>query len=109
MSLNTNVGNWPEEIEGWAGCVLAIHFGSFAVGPDLKAAARVDRILRSSRIRVTRSAYGREGEYSLCVRVRSTEQAMNLFEKLRESLRMPVRAPVSLRGPRESFSAPIQH
>ncbi len=92
---------------GGPGCDVTVAFGSFAMGIDRRAAARVDRVIRSSQIRVTRSAYGREGEYSLCIRVRSTEQAVSLFEKLRESLRVPVRAPVSLRGPHESYSAPV--
>lgn len=107
MSAQPDMGEWPEESGDWADCSLTIQFGSFAVGPDRKAAAAIDRLLRSdASATVTRSPYGREGEYSLCVRTRSQDQAIALFEAVREILRGPVRAPVSVKGPLESFSAP---
>lgn len=107
MSAQPDIGEWPEESGDWADCPLTIQFGSFAVGPDRKAAAAIDRLLRSDEsASVTRSPYGREGEYSLCVRTSSKDHAVRLFEAVREILRAGVRAPVSVKGPFESFSAP---
>ncbi len=91
-----------------AGCDVTIGFGSFATGIDHKAAATVERLVMADRsvIRVTRSPHGREGEYSICVQMRSREHAIKLFETLEKSLREPVNAPVFVHGPDRSFSAP---
>lgn len=90
-------------------CDVTVSFGSFAVGIDRRAAAMVEQLVRADRsvTEVTRSASGIEGEYRLCVRTRSRAEAAQLFERLKQSLAEPVKAPVSIQGPQSTFTAPL--
>lgn len=88
-------------------CDVTASFGSFAMGIDRRAAAAIEALVRAdpSVTQVTRSPYGIEGEYRLCVGTRSAGDAAKLFERLRQSLREPVRGPVTITGPQGSYSA----
>lgn len=90
-------------------CEVSVHFGSFATGIDGRAAATVERLIQSDRnvAQVSRSPRGIEGEYTLCVRARSQAAAARLFDRVKQGLAEPVRAPVTVTGPQGSYSAPI--
>ena len=99
----------PQQSARVQDCSVTISFGSFAMGIDRKAAARAEQIVASDRsvVELTRSRAGIEGEYALCVRTSSRGAALRLFERLRQTFRAPVYAPVSVTGPAGSFSAPV--
>lgn len=88
-------------------CDVTVDFGSFASGIDGRAAARVEQLVGAADevIELSRSPYGIEGEYRLCVRTRSASGAQRLFERLKFLLANPVRAPVTVRGPQGTFVA----
>lgn len=89
-------------------CDVTVTFGSFAMGIDRRTAAAIEELVRAdaSVTQVTRSPYGIEGEYTLCVLTRSKAAAARLFKRLKQSLTQPVKAPVSIQGPPGTFSAP---
>lgn len=91
-----------------APCAVTVRFGSFAMGIDRKAALRAEQLIGAEAgvTAITRSPPGIEGEYALCVRTASRAVAVRLFDRLRDGLASPVRAPVSITGPGGTFSAP---
>lgn len=90
-------------------CDVSVLFGSFAMGIDRSAAAAVEQLVRDGpeAAEATRSPYGIEGEYLLCIRTRSRSAGAQLFEKLKRTLEKPVRAPVTISGPQGTFTAPV--
>lgn len=79
-------------------CPLTIGFGSYAMGIDQRAYASIDRLLRADRgVRaVTRHAWGREGETTLCARTRTRADAQRLFARIRAGLPANPRGPISM-------------
>ncbi|HEX8192242.1 MAG TPA: hypothetical protein VF552_05025 [Allosphingosinicella sp.] len=64
-----------------AACALEIEFGSYAMGIDRTALARVEQLLAGDGAvtSVTRRNWGREGEITLCVSVRGAADRDRLF------------------------------
>lgn len=89
------------------GCSVSVLFGSFATGPDKAAMLAVSRLLAGdpAATRVTRSAYGPEGEHRLCIQTPDRSSATRLFDSLKSAVREPVAAPVTIVGPDHSISA----
>ena len=81
-----------------AGCALRVDFGSYAMGIDRGAAAAVEKAILSSRGvgDIARHRWGREGEYTLCVAMRSRRAAMALFARLKPLLPAKPRGPIAL-------------
>ncbi len=81
-----------------ADCPLAIGFGSYAMGIDGGTLARVEALLAADpAVRsVERYPWGREGEVSLCVRLRGQRDAGRLFDRLKALLPAKPRGPIRL-------------
>jgi hypothetical protein len=82
-----------------AGCALTVRFGSYAMGIDRPAAARIEAFLagRADVAAAERHSWGREGEYDLCVRLRPGASAVSLFEALRPLVQGKTNGPVEVR------------
>jgi hypothetical protein len=82
-----------------ANCALTVRFGSYAMGIDRPAAARIERFLeRRSDVKGTeRRPWGREGEYDLCVRLKPKADAVALFEAMRSLVPAKPVGPVEVR------------
>lgn len=80
-------------------CPLTIVFGSYAMGIDQPARARIEALLASDRGVTGFQAHrwGREGEVTLCVRTRAAADATRLFARARALVPPRPRGPVSLR------------
>lgn len=93
-----------------AECAVTVRFGSFAMGIDRMAVLRVERLIATEVgvSGVTRGPPGIEGDHALCIRTSSPAAAARLFERLRQALSVPVRAPVSVTTPDGRFFAPIE-
>ena len=81
-----------------SGCALRVDFGSYAMGIDGTAAQAIERTILSARGvgQVTRHRWGREGEYTLCVRMRTAGAAAALFQRLRPLLPPKPHGPITL-------------
>ena len=80
------------------GCDLTVSFGSYAMGIDRPALARVRRILAHRDVRSVEDIQaGREGEIALCVRTRTAAAAGRLFNRIRAVLPANPRGPISAR------------
>ena len=68
------------------------------MGIDRSAAASFEKAILSSRgVRdVARHRWGREGEYTLCIAMRSPRAAMALFARLKPLLPPKPRGPIAL-------------
>ena len=80
-------------------CPLTIVFGSYAMGIDQPARARIEGLLASDHGVTGFQAHrwGREGEVTLCVRTRAAADATRLFARARALIPPRPRGPVSLR------------
>lgn len=78
-------------------CPLEIAFGSYAMGIDRGALARVEQLLAAEHLRVTRSPWGREGEVTLCADARSDADAERLARRIAALLPTAPRGPVAVR------------
>ena len=92
-----------------AACSLTVRFGSYAMGVDGGAAAAIDKLLAASADvkDVSRSAAGREGEYTLCVTARDAAGAARLFDALAALLPARPRGPISIEGPGKRVDVPV--
>lgn len=81
-----------------SGCSLRVRFASYAMGIDGQAATRMGTAIREAEgvTAVTRYRWGREGEYTLCVRTRSARDAAALFVRLRSLLPPRPRGPIAI-------------
>lgn len=81
-----------------SGCALRVDFGSYAMGIDGTAAQAIERTILSARGvgQVTRHRWGREGEYTLCVRMRTAGAAAALFQRLRPLLPPKPHGPIAI-------------
>jgi hypothetical protein len=80
-------------------CTLTVRFGSYAMGIDRPAAARIESFL-ARRVEVAateRRLWGREGEYDLCVRVKPRADGLALFEALRPLVPAEPLGPIEVR------------
>jgi hypothetical protein len=80
-------------------CALTVRFGSYAMGIDRPAAARIEALLaRRPEVKGTeRRPWGREGEYDLCVRLKPKADAIALFEALRPLVPAEPVGPIEVR------------
>lgn len=88
----------PGEADASAGeCALTVSFGSYAMGIDRGALAKVEALVaEADGARAERSPWGREGEVTLCVRTRTPAQAAELFDRISDSLPADPRGPISV-------------
>lgn len=80
-------------------CPLTVRFGSYAMGIDQRAAARIESFLQSHRAvaSLRRHPWGREGEYTLCVRLKHQADAAALFDELKSLVPAKGHGPVHIR------------
>ena len=87
------------DVKGAPGeCSLAVRFGSYAMGIDRGAAEEIGVLLTSDPTvtAVTRHRWGMEGEYTLCVQLRSGAEASALAERIRPLLPAKPRGPIEV-------------
>jgi hypothetical protein len=79
-------------------CPLVIGFASYGAGIDRSALRTIEDLLaRDPAVETVESHHwGREGEVTLCVRVRTKEDAERLFRLTRDAVPADPRAPVSV-------------
>jgi hypothetical protein len=81
-----------------AACSLEIEFGSYAMGIDTRTLEAVEQILaRDPAVSsVTRRAWGREGEVTLCATVSRAASRDNLFDTIASVFPARPRGPLSI-------------
>jgi len=81
-----------------ADCALRIDFGSYAMGVDGGAARAVNELLAADPavVSVERRTWGREGETTLCVEVRSEADAKRLFHAVAALFPADPRGPLAV-------------
>jgi hypothetical protein len=85
------------EAEAAARCSLTVSFGSYAMGIDRAALAKVEALIaEADGARAERSPWGREGEVTLCVQTATPGQADELFERISHALPADPRGPISV-------------
>jgi len=77
-------------------CALEIRFGSYAMGIDSGALQRVEGLLAAQRIPVQRTAWGREGEVTLCAAPRTPAEAERLAREIAALLPADPRGPIAV-------------
>ena len=84
-----------------ANCPLTIGFSSYGAGIDRPTVANVERLLNSDRAvrSVSRHAWGREGELTLCARTRTNADAGRLARRVRAMLPARPRGPIRIEVP----------
>lgn len=82
-----------------APCPLTVSFGSYAMGIDRAAAARIETFLKGDPAvaGMDRRPWGREGEYTLCVRLKPRASAAALFERLKPLVPKKGAGPVEIK------------
>ena len=93
----SNAGVRPDPGPG-ADCPLAIRFGSYAMGIDRPTLQAVESLLAADAAvsTVERSPWGREGEVTLCARLRSEADAERLFRAVAGLFPAEPRGPLSV-------------
>jgi hypothetical protein len=88
----------PRGAEAPADCSLRIEFGSYAMGIDRGASRAVDELLASDPAVASVELYpwGREGEKTLCVRLRSEADAERLARAIAALFPAEPRGPLSV-------------
>lgn len=92
-------------------CAMTVRFGSYAMGIDRGAADRIERLLSGDRTvtSISRHSWGREGEYTLCVRTASPGDAAILFARIRPLLPAEPRGPIQvILADGTSYAAPAR-
>ena len=79
-------------------CALTVQFGSYAMGIDRPAAEKIERFLRGRRdvAGLSRHPWGREGEYTLCVRLKAGAQPARLAQELKTMIPAKPRGPIRI-------------
>ncbi len=92
------VVNQPRGAEIPADCDVRIEFGSYAMGIDRTASAAIDRLLAEDPGVVSAEAFGwgREGEKTICVRVRSAADGDRLARAIAATFPAEPRGPLSV-------------
>lgn len=87
---------------------VAVRFGSYAMGIDHTAAARIEEILASDPAirKVERIGPGREGEYLLRIDAGSAANARRLQERLIAVVPAKPRGPITVEGPLGELKRP---
>jgi len=81
-----------------ADCALRVEFGSYAMGIDRSASAAVAQLLVDDPGVASAQTFpwGREGEKTICVEVRSAADAERLFEAISRTFPAEPRGPLSV-------------
>ncbi|MES2444932.1 MAG: hypothetical protein V4574_19075 [Pseudomonadota bacterium] len=89
-------------------CPLVVSFGSYAMGIDGSAFAKVSALLARDRgVRtIEQHRWGREGEVTLCARTRGKADARRLYRAVRAVLPAKPRGPVTVEAGQARFTAP---
>jgi hypothetical protein len=89
----------PQPQAAPGGCALEIEFGSYAMGIDRPTLDRVDQLLAGDAAvtSVTRRAWGREGEVTLCASVRRAADRDRLFAAISALFPADPRGPLTVR------------
>ena len=88
--------------EAAARCDVTVRFGSYGMGIDRPLADRIDAVVKADGdiARSERRPWGREGEYDLCLQVRTGREARALYARYRALLPgRALNAPTSIEGP----------
>ncbi len=96
----------PGIAPGDENCDVTIVFGSYAMGIDGQTYERVEAYLkrRAPAVHYTSSAWGREGERTVCVTTRSARATRKVFNDVRNlTPRVARRGPVEIRSRFGSF------
>ena len=82
-------------------CPLTVGFSSYGAGIDRPARANIEQLLRNDRgVRaVTTHPWGREGEVTLCVRTRTSGDAIRLSRRIRALIPARPRGPIQVELP----------
>ncbi|HZG08550.1 MAG TPA: hypothetical protein VEZ70_06190 [Allosphingosinicella sp.] len=98
----------PVPDESIAACSVTVRFGSYAMGIDTAAAARIEALLAENRDsrKVSREGGGREGEYALCVSAADAAGAARLVTAITALLPERPRGPISVEGAGRKVEAP---
>jgi hypothetical protein len=82
-----------------ADCQLSVRFGSYAMGIDRPAAARIEGFLQKhgAVAGIQRHPWGREGEYTLCVSLKQGANAAALFAELKPLVPPKGRGPINVK------------
>ena len=88
----------PRGAEAPADCALQVEFGSYAMGIDREASRAVDQLLASDPAVTSVELYpwGREGEKTLCVRLRSEADAERLARAIAALFPADPRGPLTV-------------
>jgi hypothetical protein len=88
----------PRGAEAPADCALRVEFGSYAMGIDREASRAVDQLLAGDPAVTSVELYpwGREGEKTLCVRLRSEADAERLARAISALFPAEPRGPLSV-------------
>ena len=91
-------------------CALEVRFGSYAMGIDRAAAARIEALVAADKaVRgVRRIGEGREGEYALCVTAASPRALAPLSRRIRGAIPKTPRGPIVVLHSGTEFRAPAQ-
>jgi hypothetical protein len=78
--------------------MLEVRFGSYAMGIDRRAAARVEALVAAEKAatHVSRSGQGREGEYALCVAAKTPAALAPLARRIRSALPKQPVGPIAI-------------
>ena len=89
-------------------CALEVRFGSYAMGIDRAAAARIEALIAAEKAvsAVSRTGGGREGEYALCVAATWPRALAPLARRIRASVPKRPRGPIVLVHGGSEFHAP---
>lgn len=91
-------------------CNVTVRFGSYAMGIDAGAAASIDKLLAADPdvTGAGRSAWGREGEYTLCISTRDPAAANRLVGRIATLLPAQPRGPISVESANRRVDAPVR-
>lgn len=90
----------PGVAPGDENCDVTVVFGSYAMGIDGESFRKVEAYLkRRPKVKYTATAWGREGERTVCVDTRNKAQTRKVYADLRGMLpRVSRRGPVEIRS-----------
>lgn len=88
-------------------CDLTVSFGSYAMGIDRASFAQVDRLLRRDRsvAKSDQQRWGREGEVTICAKLRRRADLAPLFYRIKAILPRNPQGPVTVEAGNRKFTA----
>lgn len=88
-------------------CDVTVTFGSYAMGIDRPTYEKVDRLLKRDRraAKTEQQRWGREGEVTLCTKVRRRADVAPLFYRIKTLFPRNPRGPLIVEAQGRKFSA----